>query len=57
MDGKFKETAEALFHLAQIYEVCATTFRDNDLLNDVLLELADKLIDELRKTHPRHAEK
>lgn len=50
MDGTFKEVAEALFHLAQVYEFCAACegFRTDDLYKDVLLELADKLIDTLR---------
>ena len=50
MEGTFKEVAEALFHLAQVYEFCAACegFRTDDLYKDVLLELADKLIDTLR---------
>ena len=49
MKGNVKELAEALFHLAQVYEFCAACedFTD-DLYKDVLLELADKLINRLR---------
>ncbi len=55
MSGSFKEIAEALFHLAQVYEFCLTcdSFRTDNLYRDVLLELADKFTDMLRGTLPR----
>lgn len=51
MDGGMKEIAEALFHLAQVYEFCSShePFKQDALYKDVLLELAVKLADEFLK--------
>lgn len=50
MSGDFKKIAEALFHIAQIYELCITSesFEEDELYRDVLLDLAGKLTAELR---------
>ena len=50
MGENFKKIAEALFHLAQVYESCVTceAFRNDTIYQDVLLELAERLTDKLR---------
>lgn len=49
MGEKFEQIAKALFHLAQVYELCGSleAFKKDTLYMTVLLELADKLIHEL----------